>query len=183
MANVSVDTEGLKELAELIGQAKRLMLGRIAERGYQLLRAEVPKVTTNLQQGVAPPDVDYRKLEATLTVSARSARVGATKATLHLKSGETRQVNLRAQPEYNYAEVVARGNKKAVLYPKKAKAFLIPVGTAPTDESYVSIDGKNYVMRRSRKGRKGNPYDERAAQRLENELEPIGTNVLREIFV
>ncbi|KAK0039547.1 hypothetical protein Bpfe_031032 [Biomphalaria pfeifferi] len=72
----------------MIEQAKRIMLGRIAERGYQLLRAEVPKVTTNLQQGVAPPDVDYRKLEATLTVSARSARVGATKATLHLKSEE-----------------------------------------------------------------------------------------------
>lgn len=182
MADVRADTKAVDELAHDIRRAKEILLGRLAERGVQLLREEVPKKTTNLQQGVAPPDVDYDKLQATLTVSARSARRGARTATLHLADGKTKQVKLRATNPYNYADVVAKGNKDAVLQPKRAKAFLIPVSSAPDKGSYIVDGDQIYIVRPTKKGMKANPYDERAAKRLEGEAVSIGNAVLREIF-
>lgn len=180
MATIKIDTEAIDELVRDIEKAKRILLSRLAERGYQLLRKEVPYQTGNLRQGVAPPDVKYPR--ATLTVSARSARTGGGKATVHLKSGTTKTVNLKPTRAYNYADVVAKGNKDTTLYPKKAKAFLIPIPTAPTDKSYLVADGQIYVVRRTRKAQKPNPYDERAAEQLETEAPAIGAAVLQEIF-
>lgn len=181
MSSVTVDITAVNELAKQIEEAQEILIGRLGERGYQLLRDEVPKETTNLQQGVAVPDVDYKNLTAVLTVSARSATAGATTATVYLAGGKTKQVALRPQKPYNYAEVVARGNKDAVLTPKKAKAFLIPI-TGPAKGGVLEIGGKYYVMRRSRKGKAANPYDDRAAARLDNEMVGIAEAVLREVF-
>lgn len=181
MADVRIDTSEVNELAEEIEEAKRVLIARLGERGYQLLRDEVPEVTGNLKQGVAPPDVDFENLTATLTVSARSARTGASEGTLHLPSGKTRSVKLRPQKEFNYAEAVATG--RAAISPKKAKVLLIPVNAPPSGGSYITADGKIFILRPSAKAVAPNPFDERAAARLENESVGIGEAVLREIFV
>lgn len=180
METVEIDTSAIDDLAKEIDRARRVLLGRLAERGYQLLREEVPVETGNLKQGVAPPDVDYANMTATLTVSARSARTGAGTATLHLKSGKTKAISLRPQPAFNYAEAVARG--RAAISPKRAKVLLIPVASAPGDESYLEAGGKIYVFRKSAKATKPNPFDERAAKRLESEIPAIADAVLRQIF-
>lgn len=183
-AEIVANTKELDELARDMTRAKRQLIGRMGERGYQLLREEVPKKTTNLQQGVAAPEVDYEKLEAVLTVSARSAAIGSQQATVFGADGEEKKrITLKPRPAYNYAEVVARGNKEARLSPKTAKAFLIPVPTAPTDEGYIVAGGQIYITRRSRKAQKANPYDERAAVRLEKEAPAIADAILSKIFV
>ena len=70
MAEVVVDTKAIDELGRDLDRAKRALIGRLGERGYQLLREEVPYVTGNLKQGVSTPDVDYEALTATLTAGA-----------------------------------------------------------------------------------------------------------------
>ncbi|MEQ1643674.1 MAG: hypothetical protein ABL959_09550 [Pyrinomonadaceae bacterium] len=181
MANVVVDDSGLKALGKDIARGKRALIGRLAERGFQLLRAEVPVATGNLKQGVGTPDVDYEQLEAQLTVTARSGRSGGGQAEVFGADGKKKKtVSLRPQPGYNYAEVVARGNRKATMTPTNARAFLIPVATAPSGEGYLMIGGQIYIVRRSRKGKPANPFDERAAKRLDEEAELIADGVLKE---
>lgn len=182
MAQIVVNAKDLEILAADMTKAKRQLLGRLAERGYQLLREEVPKKTTNLQQGVASPEVDYEKLTALLTVSARSARTGGGTAAVIGADGEKKKtVTLRPSPAFNYAEAVARG--RAAIRPKNGRALLIPVPTAPVGESYLLAGGQIYIVRRSAAATKPNPFDERAAKRLEGEAEKIGDAVLRKFFV
>ncbi len=179
MAEVIVNTKQLDQLGENITKAKQQLIGQMAERGYQLLRKEVPVETGNLKQGVAPPEVDYENLTAKLIVSARSGRTGARTATLFGADGEKKKtVSLRPTNAYNYADVVARGNKNAVLSPKKARAFLIPVPTKPTKGGYLMVGSQIFVMRRTRKGQKANPFDERAAKQLEADAPKIAEAVL-----
>jgi hypothetical protein len=183
MATETADVKALEDLAANLGRAKRQLIGRLAERGYQLLREEVPVQTGNLKQGVAPPEVNYEKSEAVLTVSARSAAVGSREATIFGADGkEKKKVTLKAQPGYNYADVTARGNKDPKLVPKGAKAFLIPVPTAPSGEGYLVAGGQIFVVRRSRKAQKANPFHERAAGRLEKEAPGVADAVLKKIF-
>ncbi len=183
MANteIIVDSKAVDTLAANITEAKRAMIGRLDERGYQLLRDEVPVKFGNLKQGVTAGDVDYVNLTAKLTVSARSGRTGAGSADVMGADGKKRKtVSLRPQPAYNYAEVVARGNKDSTLSPTHAKAFLIPVSSAPSGEGYLIIGGQIYIVRRTRKGMKANPFDIRAGARLQKEAPAIGEAVLRE---
>lgn len=182
MAEITVDTKEIDRLAKDITAAKNALLGRLAERGYQLLRKEVPFQTGNLKQGVASPEVDYPNMTATLTVSARSAARPGGSAQVFDKEGKDtgRKVSLRPSPAYNYAEVIALGNKDATLRPKNAKAFLIPVPTAPSGEGYLMMGGQAFVVRTSRKGMPANPFDKRAAQQLEKEAPGIGEAVLRQ---
>jgi hypothetical protein len=181
MATIEVDARAVDKLAADIGKAKRQILGRLAERGYQLLRGEIKDTayeTGNLWQGVAPPDVDYEKSEAVITVSARSASIGGREAKVIGKDGkEKRSVTLRPQQAFNYAPAVARG--RAAISPKSGKALIIPVPTAPSGESYLIADGKIYIVRRSAKATKPNPFDERAAKKLEGEAVSIGEAVLK----
>lgn len=179
---MSMDLTALDELAREIDEFKRITLGQLVERGAELVREEVPKLTHRLESGVSS-DVDYDKLTGTIIVSAESDRRGARTATLHLKDGKTRAVKLRPTKAYNYAEVVARGNKSATLYPNKAKAFLIPVSSAPSDGGEYITDGDQiYIVRRSRSGQKPNPYDERAMKRLGDEAVGITTAIAQEFF-
>lgn len=174
----------LKQLAKDIEDFKREAIGKLTERGAEIVRDEVPKITHRLESGVSS-EVDFDKFEGTIIVSARSDRRGARTATLHLEDGNTRSVKLRPTPAYNYAEVVARGNKVGeggLMTPKKAKAFLIPVSSAPQNGDYIVDGDQIYIVRRSRKGRKGNPYHERAAVRLSSESVGIVTAIAEEYF-
>lgn len=182
MADVEVDISEVENLGKEIRAAQIVALGRLGERLAQHLRREVPKITTNLQQGVSPADVDESAMTATVTVSARSARRSGGTGTIHLVSGKTKEVKLRPTVPYNYAEVAALGNKDEIVKPKKSKAFLIPVSSAPSDESYISFGSELFIVRVSRKGRKPNRYDERAATKLESEAPAIVGAVFGELF-
>lgn len=182
MADIKVDYKDVQTLRTEIRAAEVVSLGRLGERLYQLLRAEVPKVTTNLQQGVSIPDVDESKMTVEITVSARSAGINGGDGEIHYPSGKTKPVKIRPTVPYNYAEVVALGNKNATVGPKKAKAMLIPVTATPSDGTYITFGSKIYVVRISRAGRQPNRYDERAAVRLESESPRIVGKVFEELF-
>jgi len=178
---VTADTTELEQLGKDIKKAKLVLLGRLGERGRKHLVDEVPYETGNLKQGVSPPDIDNQAMRATLTVSARSGARGARAAQVINADGKVvKTVTLRPSPAYNYAEVVARGNKKATLRPTVAQAFLIPVTTPPAGEGYLLVGGQPYIVRRSRKGKKANPFDERAAVKVENEARAIAKAVLEQ---
>lgn len=177
-----VDLKELENLRSEVRQASVVALGRLGERLYQHLRREVPYQTGNLRQGVAPPDVDAKNLTATITVSARSGRRAGREATVHYPDGREKAIKLRPTLPYNYAEVVARGNKDAKTYPRKAKAFLIPVTSAPSGQTYITSGNEIFILRRWHKSIKPNPYDERAATALEKEAPRIIGEVFTEFF-
>lgn len=137
--------------------------------------------THRLESGVSST-VDYENLTGEIIVSARSDRKGSRTATLHLESGKTKRVKLRPTNPYNYAEVVALGNKDAVLTPKRAKAFLIPVANAPDAGDYIVDGDQIYIVRPTKKGMKANPYHERTANRLGNEAANIVYALAQEFF-
>lgn len=183
MADVKVDLKQVENLGKEIRAGMIVSLGRLGERGYQLLRREIKDsayVTGNLWQGVAPPDVDESDLSVTLTVSARSARTGGGTATVHYKSGKTKQISLRPQIAFNYAEVVARG--RPAIRPKTGKALLIEVQGAPGGGTYITAGDKTFVVRRSAKATEPNPFDDRAGDQLEKEAPAIVGAVFGELF-
>jgi hypothetical protein len=163
-----------------IQRAKRRLLRRLASEGEELLRAEVPVVTGRLRESVSSV-INYRTSTAELGVSARSENLGTRSATLHLKRS-TRQIWLRPVKSYNYAKVVAFGNKKSRIYPKTAKALLIPVPTPLAEGSYITSGGQTFIVRPSRRGRKPNRFDLRAAKRLSQAAPRIAEKVLEEVF-
>lgn len=177
MADVTVNLEQIENLEQQLRLASVTALYRLAERGEQLLALEVPKETHNLEQGISS-EVDDANLSATLIVSATSGRTGGGAATLVLPSGKTKSITLRAQKAFNYAEAVAKG--RAAIRPKNGKMLIIPVSSAPSGGSYIKAGGKIFIIRPSAKAVAANPYDERAAKRLEGEAENIVGAVFEE---
>ena len=191
---IKIDTSQVSQLEEEYRELARLLLHDVAEAGQKFLRQEVPKVTHNLEQGVSA-DVDSDRLRAELIVSARAGRVAVEGATLHLPSGATREISLRAQPAYDYAQAVAEGTgvyatggvfgPKPVIRPREARALLIPVGAVPTavngkPQSYITSQGKIYVLRRYFRGRRPDPYHVRAAERLDLAVPAISERVINQ---
>lgn len=187
---IKVDTRQVQNLGFDFRRMLVVGLYRVTERGTVLLRQEVPKVTHNLQQGISS-DVDVAALRATLIVAARSGRTGAEGGLLHLPSGATREITLRASPAFDYAEAVARGTgiygpKGSVIRSKRGRALLVPIGAGETPrgkdgkpEAYIESNGQRFIVRRFVRGRKPNPYDVRAAQRLEGEVQIIFDRVVQ----
>jgi hypothetical protein len=181
-AKIAVDVSQVENLGTEFREMTEEGLQNTAERGTQLLAEEAPKLTGNLRLGMSA-DINRANLTAELIASAVTREVGSEGALLHLPSGATREITLRGQPAFNYAEAVARGTgvygpRGAVIRPKTGQALLIPVGAVPVSatgkpEAYITSGGKTYVMRRFSKGRKANEYDLRAAQRLESEVPTI----------
>lgn len=184
---ITVDISAVEHLGVEMRDVAIAGLHRTVERGEQLLREEVPVVTHNLQQGISS-DVNEGALSGKLLVSARTGRTGSEGGTLHLPSGATREITLRGQPAFDYAEAVARGTgvfgpKGAVIRPKRGQVLLIPVSSVPAaingkPQAYITSNGKIYVMRRFSKGRRPNPFDQRAANRLEAEIPAIWQRVV-----
>lgn len=188
---LKADIRQVERLGEEYAKAAEVGVRRVVERTAQIVREEVPKATTNLQQGVSS-DVQVKRtglILGEIIVSARSGRRARGKATLHLPSGKTKSVNLRAQPAHNYAEDVDVGTgefgpKGVAITPKKARVLLVPVGGVPTlngkPEAYIDSDGQIFVMRRSVKGRKPNRYSQRSQKRIESEAPAIFDRALKD---
>jgi len=175
---VTVNTKALEDLAKVLPHALEDAIRRLAERGEKLLRQEIPVATNNLKEGVSIEiRLDTGKYEADLIVSARSGRRGARSAKVHYPSGNTKDVRLRPQPAFDYAEAVAKGRK--AIRPKRAKVLLIPVSSVPTGEAYITSGGQTFVMRRQAKAVPANPYDKRALEILDREAETIVTAQLK----
>ena len=180
---LTADIRQVERLGQDYAAAAEVGMRRLVERGEQLVREEAPKVTRNLIQGVSSDvKVGRGTLRGEIIITARTGRQGRREGVLHRPSGKTKKVSLRAVPAFNYPEAVAKGTgvygpKHSLIRPRKARALLVPVESVPTlngkPQSYIEADGKLYVMRRSMKGNKPNPYDERAARRLEGEAQPI----------
>jgi hypothetical protein len=178
---IKIDTSQVKGLADDYRGMIVRGLHDVAEAGEKFLRQEVPKVTHNLEQGVSS-DVDGRKLTVDFVVAARVGRIAVEGGTLHLPSGATREIRLRARPAFDYAEAVAEGTgvyatggvfgPKGVIRPRSAEALLIPVASKPAPvkgkpQAYITSNGKIFVLRRYSRGRRPDPYHIRAAERLE----------------
>ncbi|MBX7170150.1 MAG: hypothetical protein K1X72_04280 [Pyrinomonadaceae bacterium] len=177
MSEVKVDISEVEKLGADFQKIGKWSLVALAQRGLNLLRAEVPVRSGNLKQkGIKEPEYDFEKLQAILTVSATSEALKEGEGTLHLPSGNTKKVRLRPQPPFNYTTAVARGRAKA--RPRTAKVLLIPVSSVPSDESYITAGNQIYILRMSAKATKPNPFDERAAKRLKEESPAIVQKVV-----
>lgn len=188
MAEVKVDISEVEKLGADFQKIGKRSLVALAQRGLNLLRSEVPVRSGNLKQkGIKEPEYDFENLRAILTVSATSEALKGGTATLHLPNGNTRTVSLRPQSQFNYPEVVARG--RAAIRPHSkwtpgvkgssgARALLIPVSTAPSNESYITAGNQIYILRVFVKATKPNPFDERAAKRLKEESPAIVQKVV-----
>jgi hypothetical protein len=175
---IKVDKSQVENLGFDFHQMAIAGLHRVVEVGERFLREEVPKVTHNLSQGISST-VDDANLKAELSVSARTGRLGVEGGLLHLPGGGTREIQLRGRPAFDYAEAVARGTgiygpSGQVIRPRTAKGLLIPIGAGetPVDNrgkpaAFIESGGQRFIVRRFTKGRKADPYDVRAADRLE----------------
>lgn len=182
---ITVNDEQVKSLGKNLRTGIEVGLLRVAERGEQILRDKVPKVTRNLMQGVSS-DVDRKNLEAKLLIAARTGLQGPQTGLLHLPGGGTREIPLRGKPRFDYAEAVATGTgvygpKGTVIRPRKGKALLIAVDNVKAGKAYIEAGGQKFVVRRSARGRRPNPYDVRTAQRLEKEAEPIFSRAIDDV--
>ncbi len=185
MTNVTVDLSAIDELERDLDKFRNRVLAEVANRGQTLLRREVPEQTGELRRGVSAPAIDYKNGRAVINVSAVRARRGARNGTLHLKSGKTKSIKLLAIPEFDYAEIVARGRR--AISPKSAQVLIIPVSSAPngknyrysngkytvSSEPYIVADGQIYIVSSSAKAKAANPFDERAARQLQGEIVQI----------
>lgn len=188
--NIKVDTKQVERLGFDLQRMAVAGLHRVVEIGERYLREEVPKKTHNLSEGISST-VDAANLKAELSVSARSGRVGVEGGLLHLPGGKTREITLRARPAFDYAEAVARGTgvyrtgegfgPHPYIQPRTAKALLIPVDAVPLKESYITSGGQTFILRKFMRGMKPNPYDVRAAERLE-QVAPAVFNEVVEAF-
>lgn len=174
---IKIDTKALADLGDKIEAAAKAGLIRTLEQGEQYLRQEAPEQTGLLRgkKGNNSISSDYRQtatgFEGEFIVSAIRERRGSRKAVLHLPSGTTKQVSLAPTPEFDYAEAVAKGRKE--IRPRKAGALLIPVNSAPAGQPYITDGTETFIIRPRAKATKANPYDQRAANRLEKDIEPI----------
>src|ERR1043165_2628756 len=192
MTRIRADISQVKPLRDDVRQATIVGLRRVVERGEQLTREAAPRATGNLKQGISSDvQVTNGLLRGEINAAARS-RVPAGAAVLHLPSGKSRRVSLKPAPAYDYAEAVATGTglfgpKHALITPRSGKALLIPVDSVPIDmktgkpEAYIDVQGRKFILRRSTKGMKPNPFDERAAVRLANEAQSIMDTALEKL--
>lgn len=167
---IKVDISQVKNLTEDFHEMLVAGGEALTERGVQLLREEAPKKTGQLRLGMSG-DFDRATMRGSLTASARRAESGARSFTVSLKGGGSKTITLRPQPPFDYAQAVAEGTglygpRRALIKPKSGKALLIP------------LNDNFPIFRRSSKGMKPNPYDERAAKRLEGEAQNIFERVV-----
>lgn len=182
MANVSVevDTRQLIALGKDFERASKAAVIRLAEKGKQLIRKEAPKQTGRLKgerSNAGSVTSDLRQVsggwQADLNVSAIRERTGAQAAVVvNVKTGKRKTITLRAQKAFDYAKVVATGRPRLTV-PKQAKAFLIPVQSAPTTGSYIIAGGRILIARKFIKAQPANDYPGRAAKQLQIEAPEI----------
>lgn len=183
---VTVDASGLNLLAEQFDAGTRAAMIRLLDQGEEFIREEAPERTGNLKgkrNAGGSVSSEYLKTETgysgTINISAIRERQNATTGTLVSPKGKQRPVQLRAQPAFDYAEVVATGRPRLTA-PRNARAFLIPVQSAPSGESYITARGQIFVVRKTVGPQKPNDYPGRALTRLGGVAEAITLKALQD---
>ena len=160
---ITVDLSQIKDFPEDF-QRRVIIRGfeDLLDHGVDLLAEEAPKKTGQLRLGMTRGNTDYSALRGELVAHAERGGTFDRSITVSLKGGKTKQVTLRGQPAFDYAQAVAEGTgiygpRHTPIVPKSGKVLLIP-------------QNDNFpIFRRSAKGQKPNPYHERAAAKLEAE--------------
>lgn len=184
---VTVDTRGLDLLAGQYAAAGKAAIIRLLEYGEEAIREEAPERTGRLKGKRSAGGSVSSEYETTATgylgtinVSAVRERLNAATGTLVSPKGKQKPVKLRAQKPFDYAQVVATGRPR-LSAPANAKAFLIPVQSAPSGESYIVARGEIYVVRKSVGPQKPNDYPGRALRRLDAVSEGIVLRALQDV--
>lgn len=186
---VTVDTRGFDLLAQQYEAAGKAAMIRLLEYGEEAIREEAPERTGRLKgkrSAGGSVSSEYKQTATgyagEINVSAIREPQSAQTATVHYPSGKTKQVKTRPQPAFDYAEVVATGRPR-LSAPKNAKAFLVPVigFSLLKSETYVVINGQQYLYSRSLRARKPNDYPGRALQRLSAVAEGIVLQALQDV--
>jgi hypothetical protein len=181
--HVRTDKRALASLPGELREIARDWLRRCGERGAAIMREEVPGgAESKMAKGVK---VEFNfadeRLSAAINVTAISERP-AQQATLHLPSGKTRAITLRATRPFNYAQAVIEGTglygpRHTPIKPRSASVLLIPVNTMSSLDSkssgYIEANGQKYIVRPRSSGTRPNPFGERTAQRLESEISDL----------
>lgn len=182
---IKVDTKAIEQFGKELESAGRAVIDNLLEEAEQLVREEAPRRTGRLKDdlnSVASGGEENKSVfntvrqtgtgyEGDLVISAFRERRGARQAQVFYPSGTTKTVSLRPQPAFNYAEAVAKGRKE--IRPVRAKLLLIPVASAPSNETYVKSAGEIFVLRRRAKATRPNPFPDRALKRLETVADEI----------
>ena len=158
-------------------KALRLAARRIANRGVEIMREEVPRRSGKLAEGVKGTVSRTNPPEVTIIASAVAQRLLGT-ATVVSPSGKTKRVSLRGGGSFNYAQAVQEGTglfgpRGQLIRPKRAKAMLISVDSPPPDESYLVFGGRYFIFRQSSQGMKPNDYIGRTVIRITPEAAQI----------
>ena len=176
---VEVDLRQLDLLAQQFERGGEYSIVRLLEQGEEFIREEAPERTGNLKgkrNAGGSVSSTYRKtgtgFSGDINVSAVQERLNAASGEAVSAKGVRRNVKLRAQKAFNYAEVVATGRPRLTA-PKKAQAFLIAVQSPPSSGGYIVARGQIYVVRKSVGPQKANDYPGRALNHLAADAEAI----------
>lgn len=185
---VTVDTRGLEKLGAEFDQATRVAMDRLLLVGEEYIREEAPERTGRLKgKRSAGGSVNSEVIKLAngyrgeVNVSAIRERTNATTGEVVYPSGKRKTTKLRAQKPFDYAEVVATGRPRLTA-PKTARAFLIPVQSAPSKGGYIIAGGQIYIVRKSIGEQKPNDYPGRALKRLAPRVEKIVGDALKEVL-
>jgi hypothetical protein len=157
----------LREVAGLgrdVHEGMGVGLTAATNRGVEITKEEVPELSGRLKEGVKPR-VDLASMRGEIEVSAiRPAQPAHTEIIVSAR-GRSREVKFAAQPAFDYSQVVAEGSgifgaRGQEIKPKRGKKLRFMIG------GHVVFAG-------SVEGQRPNPYDERAGDRLELEVEDI----------
>lgn len=188
MANehvIKIDISQVKNLEIDLRQMMVAGLIRTSRAGEEHLRSQTEKISKLFR---VSSDVDEESLTASLFATAIRPARSAQSAEVVYPSGKTKEVTLRLQPEFDFAQAVAEGTglygpRRATIFPKVAKVLLVPKAIGPRQGekggSLVRIDGRYYVYAAWTRGMRPNPYHERAADLLEAEIDPIWDGVVK----
>ncbi len=164
MLSFTIDIRQVSHLREDFRRSAQATLRALTERGAVITAEEEPKRSGTLRKGTHG-EVDLNKMSGRVIASALRAAIPSATVTMQTASGRTKSFTMRAQRTIDYASFVRDGTgiygaRGQAIKPKKGKALRFEIG------------GRT-VFRVSVQGQKPNPFDERAADRLENEAESI----------
>jgi hypothetical protein len=178
---LDADTKSIERLAAQYRVAARQGLGQVMERGRQIIREEVQPISKRLVQGVGVPYITEQGdvLSGQISISARADKRSGGTATYVSLSGKTKEVSLRAQPQFDFARALDEGTgvfgpKGAVIFPRVAKALLVPEGSGSRSglngpfkpRGYLLINGVKYITVKWTRGMPGYHYSDKALARL-----------------
>lgn len=177
---VKADTSALRQLGKDVRRAAQGAITDARNRAKELLADEAPKGRTRkLSTATTQQEkLSGAFLESRLVLRAVNPNEGGP-ATLHLPGGGTRTIKLRRGKPFDYAKAVVEGTglfgpNAQMIEPVRRKALLVGVDAPPAGESYiVGPGGQMFVVRPRSKGQRPNPFHERAADRLEQEVDNI----------